>query len=109
MWGKAKENEQRAAARARIERYIGRGKKIYTLTAYTRGETDYVRVFVAEDSEIKEITFDVGAATAIRTVNTSSQYGIVMQGAQYNKALEVVDALYRLCSQTLDQEDWREL
>lgn len=81
---------------------------IYTLTTYTRSQTDYVRLFIVEDGGIAEITYYVARAAELGNVKPGK--GIGFRGAQYSKALEAADwAVRQATGETLDQANWREL
>lgn len=101
----AKHTEQEVdEALEHVSPYVVPGCKLYTLTSGA-----CVRVLVVASGEIHEITWDVARATSARFANSGSQYGIVMKGSGYVKALEVVSSLYRCFDAKLDQNDWREL
>lgn len=79
---------------------------VYTLTDYTRGMTDYVRVFVVRKGAISELTYYIAAATGHRMTDRGLPFG----GGQYSKALEAADLAWRArFGEPLDQSVWREL
>src|SRR5262245_35331188 len=65
--------------------------RLYTLTTFGRGETDYVRIFTARAGEIVELTWWLRAAAGMRG---RPRMGIAFGGGQYSKALEAVDLLW---------------
>lgn len=100
------QKEEQAKARVSLSALLKKGDEIYTLTEYTKGETDYVRTLIVIDGEgIRDITGRVSIATGIRFVNNNTRYGCALTGSGYSKAQSVVDSLMR----AIDRDDlkWR--
>lgn len=87
---------------------------IYTMTEYGKGETDWVRVFVApKKGSIRDVTYLVGPAIG-RKLRDRNRFQIPMGGDGYSKGLDVyLDIRYALGHQkagTVEgQAKWREI
>jgi hypothetical protein len=91
---------------------IDRDTVIDTQTAYTRSQTDYVRIFIIGRDhegrpEIQDITYFVARARERRM----TQRGIAYRGGGYSKGLEAADDAWRCVAfaEPLNQANWREL
>lgn len=108
---KAERDGERDAALVGLERAIrNRGTVLYTITDYTKGSTDYVRVFVVRGGEIEEITWYVANAVDGNALRMTDR-GIGLGGYGYSKALEVASAAWRVrFGESLPQRtNWRRL
>jgi hypothetical protein len=84
---------QQAHARDVLARLLPRkATTLYTLTTYTRGQTDYVRIFTVHDGAIKELTYYVGVLAGRKQ---KEKQGLAYGGGQYSKALECADDCWR--------------
>ena len=91
----------------RLSELVGTDNTIYTLTAFTKSQTDYVRVFVVKDGEIVEITYLISQRIG-RKIKPHA--GIAYRGGGYSKGLEAaMDAAHTAGHGHLDQSRWREL
>lgn len=88
---------------------------IYTMLEPGRGETDYVRVFVApRKGAIRDITWMVAKACGLRVKDREGRWFIPMGGGGYSKGLQVyLDIRYALGHQPIGsssgQVRWEEL
>jgi hypothetical protein len=91
---------------------IERDTVIYTQTAYTKSQTDYVRIFVIGRDyegrhEIQDITYFVAKASEQRM----TERGIPYRGGGYSKGLEAATDAWGCVAYAapLNQGNWREL
>lgn len=84
-------------AREYLAEWIKPSTVVFTLTTPGRGETDYVRVFVASKrNSIADVTYLVAPAIG-RKLRNRYDHSIPMGGGGYNKALDVyLDIRYAL-------------
>lgn len=85
-----------------------RDRVFYTRTEYGRGETDYVRIYVADRDEIHDLTYYVARAQGL----SMNDRGIRFGGGGYAKGLEAAEAAYHAAGGgfgTFDQHNWREI
>jgi len=79
---------------------------IHTRTDYTRGQTDYVRLYVVSNGAIVDITYFVARARGRRMTDR----GIAYSGGGYSKGLEAADDAWRArFGEALRQSQWREI
>lgn len=80
------------------------GRVFYTRTDYGKGETDYVRIYVADVDKITDVSFYVARATGRRI----TERGIAFDGGGYSKGLEAAMDAARACGEedTFDQRRW---
>lgn len=84
------------------------GRVFYTHTDYGRGETDYVRVYVATDRDrITDVSFYVARATGRKITERGIAYG----GGGYSKGLEAAMDAARVAGEAepFDQRRWQKL
>ena len=96
-----------------LQEYVKPSSSIFTLTEYGRGETDWVRVFVASKrNSIHEVTYLAAKATGHRY--SERHRGIPMGGGGYSKALDVYLAIryalgHNKPGSVEGQNKWKEL
>jgi hypothetical protein len=101
-------------AREYLAEWIKPSTVIYTQTEYTRGSTDWVRVFVASKrNEIRDVTYLVGPAIG-RKPKDRNGFQIGLPGGGYSKGLDIyLDIRYALKHQkpgsVEGQSKWREI
>lgn len=104
---RSEREQERDYAIVRLQQIVGRRSTIYTLTTYTRSQTDYVRTFTVSHGEIVELTYFAARASGRRLVPGK---GVALRGGGYSKGLEAADDVYRaVFGRALDQSRWREL
>lgn len=92
---------------AAVKKYVDEDTRVYTLTTYGKGTTDYVRVFVAHDGTVVDITYYVARAADYH--RQIKPIGWPFGGAQYSKGLEAFDWTCRVAGTKSDQRKWGEL
>jgi hypothetical protein len=101
------ERERERCTRVVREALASRRPRVYTLTTYGRGETDHVRIFVADGGKIHELTYYV--ARAVGNAQLSPGKGWAFRGGGYSKGLEAFDWACRIAGVSVDQSKWSEL
>lgn len=99
---------ERAHARHMLQQLIpDRRTIIHTRTEYTRGQTDYVKVYVVKQGRIFDASYYVARAAGLKVTDR----GIALKGGQYSKALEVADWAWRtrFDGESLPQTHWSEI
>lgn len=105
----------RRLAADQLAELLARRPIVHTRTEYGRGETDYVTVYVIRPEPghpdglpcITNISWAAGTACGLRLKDGA----IALRGGQYNKGLEVADAIWRhVHGEPIPQDtNWREI
>lgn len=104
--------EKRADVVAAREHAFGvmreyKGRTFYTQTRHGRGQTDYVRVYVADRDKITDITYYVARACESRL---ALEKGLPFGGGGYSKGLDAALMAARASGDNdFDQSRWQEL
>lgn len=100
-----KEAERQNAAEVMAEY---RDRVFYTRTDYGRGETDYVRIYVADRDRIHDLTYYVARALDLPIKDRGIPHG----GGGYNKGLDAAMSAFHAAGGgfgEFDQANWQEL
>lgn len=106
------EQETWADVNAEIERCrdhlsaVVPGRDLFTRTDYGRGETDYVRVYIAPRADaIVDISYHAARVSGRRMTDR----GVALRGGQYSKGLELVENIWHAIGAKSDQQHWHEI